>query len=106
MITNNSDFSKYIVNLELGYLDHLAQILYLKVNIPIIDSICINKRYFTVANIAEFKYLLQEDLWNNVLLLNDVNISFRAFIYMFWYYFFNRAFPDKTSYRRNEFENK
>jgi hypothetical protein len=60
----------------------------------------IKKRLFTHNTLEEFMYPLQEESWDKVLLSDDVNISFQAFMNTFMYYF-NTAFLIKTSYMNN-----
>jgi hypothetical protein len=53
--------------LDLGYLDHLAQILNINVNRPDGGPIKIRKRQFTKESINEFNYLLQKESWQESL---------------------------------------
>jgi len=57
------------------------------------------KRLFTDNTLEEFMYPLQEESWDKVL-LSDVNISFKALMNTFMYYF-NTTFLIKTSYVNN-----
>jgi len=50
-------------------------------------------------------YFLREEPQDEVFLSNDVNISFKAFMNTFLYYF-NTAFPIKTSHVNNNNKNK
>jgi len=54
---------------------------------------------------VEFKYLIQEETWNEVLKCNEPNNSFKQFMNTFTYYF-NTAFPIKVKFENNFTENK
>jgi len=56
----------------------------------------IKKRLFTDNTLQQFMYPLQEESWDKVLLSDDVNISFKAFMNTFMYYF-NTAYLIKIS---------
>lgn len=47
----------------------------------------VKKRLFTDNTLEEFMYPLQEESWDKVLLSDDVNISFKAFMNTFMHYF-------------------
>jgi hypothetical protein len=47
----------------MGYSDHLAQTINMKVNRSKIGSVKSRKRQFTEESIDEFNYLLQKELW-------------------------------------------
>jgi hypothetical protein len=71
--------------LDLGYSDHLAQFLYIKSkNLPK-GPITTCKRHFTVNNVEEYKYLLHEEIWDEVLASNEPNTSFNLFMNTFTY---------------------
>jgi hypothetical protein len=57
----------------------------------------IKKRLFTYNTLEEFMYPVQEESWDKVLVSDYVNISFKAFMNTFMFYF-NTAFLIKTSY--------
>ena len=86
---------------DLGYSDHLAQIAYIKVDKPVLEPQAIKKRQFTDKAIEGFIYLLQKESWNQVMLLEDVNESFNAFMLTFMCHF-NALFPVKTVYLNNK----
>jgi hypothetical protein len=50
------------------------------------------KRVFSDTNVAEFNLLLGEATWDEVLQLEDINISYEIFYQLFRHYF-DRAFP-------------
>ena len=60
---------------------------------------------FLDREIQEFLYYLQTESWDQVLLLDDVNESFNAFMTIFIYYF-NITFPLKNCYVHNYTKNK
>jgi hypothetical protein len=62
-----------------------------------LGPMAIKKRMFTDNTLQRFMYLLQEESRDKVLLSDDVNISFKAFVNTFVYYF-NTALLIKTSY--------
>lgn len=105
VMINNLNFEKQNVTYDLGYSDHLAEIVYMKVAKPILGSTAIMKRQFTDKTMEEFIYLLLEESWDKVFLLNDVNISFKAFMNTFMYYL-NTVFPIKISHVNNNNKNK
>ena len=104
MITNLNLEKQNIIK-DLGYSDHLAQTVYVRVDKPILGPTAIKKRQFTDNTVQEFIYLLEEESWDEDLLLVGVNIAFNAFVIMFMYYF-NPVFPIKTSYLNNNSKNK
>ena len=77
----------------------------IKVDKPVLGPNSIKKRQFLDKAIKEFIYLLQKESWDQVMLLEDVNKSFDAFMIMFMYYF-NALFPIKTFYLNNNNKNK
>ena len=50
------------------------------------------KRVFSDTNVAEFNLLLREETWDEVLQLEDINISYEIF-YQLFRHSFDRAFP-------------
>jgi len=62
-------------------------------------------RHFTDYNVEEFKYLIQEESWNEVFECEEPNNSFKQFMNTFTYYF-NTAFPIKVKLGKNFIENK
>jgi len=104
MITN-SKCAIQTSNYDLGYSDHFAQVTNVIVNKPVIDSKIIKKRQFSDIEIKEFLYHIQTESWDQVLLLDDVNESFNAFMIIFTYYF-NIMFPLKNCHLRNNTKNK
>jgi len=85
---------------DLGYSDHFAQLTYIIVNKPIVGPKIIKKRQFSDIAIKEFIYYLQTESWDQVLLQEEVNETFNAFMATFMYYF-NILFPINTCYLNN-----
>jgi len=84
---------------------NLAQVTYIKVDKPVLGPKAIKKRQFMDNAMEEFIHLLQKESWNQVLLLEDVNKSFNAFMITFMYHY-NALFPIKTLYLNNKNKNK
>jgi hypothetical protein len=63
-ITNNLNFEKQTVMYDLGYSDHLAQTIYVKVDKPVVSPTAIKRRQFTDNTMEEFMHLLQEESWD------------------------------------------
>jgi hypothetical protein len=87
MIINNLKFEYLTEVLDLGYSDQLAQILYIKVSNLKTGPVIKKKRHFANKSIEEFKYLLHNVSWGDILSSDDVNTSFDAFMITFMYYF-------------------
>ena len=49
---------------DLGYSDHLAQIVYVMVHKPVVGPTAIKKRQFTDNTIEEFMHLRHEQSWD------------------------------------------
>ena len=60
MIISNTDKETFMVNQNLGYSDHLAQLLYIKSKNLMKGPITKYKRHFTDKNIEEFQHLLHK----------------------------------------------
>jgi hypothetical protein len=59
------------------------------------------KRVFSDTNVAEKNFLLREETWDDVLQLEDVNISYEIFYELFRHRF-DRAFPIKLNSMSNK----
>jgi hypothetical protein len=105
IMINNLNFEKQTLSCDLGYSDHLAEVVYIKVAKPVLGSTAIKKRQFTDKTIEEFVCLLLEESWDEIFLLNDVNISFKVFMNTFVYYL-KTVFPIKISRVNNNNKNK
>jgi hypothetical protein len=68
----------FTVNEDLGYSDHLAQLLHIKSQNLLNGPITTCKRHFTDKNVEEFQYLLQKENWDEVLASNEPNTSFKS----------------------------
>jgi len=106
IIVNNTDNNEmFTVNQDLGYSDHLAQLLYIKfknlLNCPITKF----KRHFMDKNVEEFQYLLQKENWIEVSVSNEPNTSFNIFTDTFSYYF-TTTFPLKITCVKDSIVNK
>lgn len=96
MITDKL-YGKYLTEvLDLGYSDHFAQILHIKVNKPTVAWKKIRKRQFSGRNIEEFNQLLEMEPWEEVFVQVEVNTMYNAFLNRFLYYF-EMAFSVKDS---------
>ena len=100
MIINNTENEMFTVNQNLGYSDHLAQLLYIKTKNPIEGPISRYKKLFEEENIEEFQYSLHKENWNEVTTSDEPNTSFNIFMDTFRYYF-NTAFPLKSTHVNN-----
>jgi hypothetical protein len=94
-----------IIYVDPGYPDQFTQFLCLKLPKAITNSIFLRKRSSTENNIQEFIYLLKDESWEEVVILEDVNTSFNAFFKTFCYYF-NIAFSHKTLCIKNKKQSK
>jgi hypothetical protein len=102
IIIENLNCQVQIRNIDVGYSGHLAQILYFNVYASFRNLIRNMKIVFSDTNIDEFNLLLREETWDDVLKLEDVNISYEIFYQLFKHYF-DRAFPIKlNSMRKNK----
>jgi uncharacterized 2Fe-2S/4Fe-4S cluster protein (DUF4445 family) len=102
---NNIKNELFTVNLDLGYSDHIAQLLYIKSKNLLNSLITTYKRFFTDENVEEFQYLLQKEKWDEVSVSNEPNTSFNIFIDTLCYYF-NIVFPIRATYVKESIVNK
>ena len=86
---------KQTVNYDLGYSDHLAQIMYPKVGTLTLHPTAVQKRQFTNTAVEGFIYFLQQETWDEVLSTEDVNLAYSAFMTTYMHHF-NARFPAKT----------
>jgi len=99
MIINSTENETFAVNENLDYSDHLAQLLYIKTKNSIDGPISRHKRLFAERNIEKFQYSLHKE--NRIEVTSDEpNNSFNIFMDTFRYYF-NAAFPLKTTHVNN-----
>jgi hypothetical protein len=95
----------FTVNMDLGYSDHLAQLLYIKTKNVQSEAIGTYKRHSKEENVEEFQYLLQRKNWPEVLTAEEVNVSFNIFMDIISYYF-NIPFPLKVTYNKDHIAKK
>jgi hypothetical protein len=82
---DNTNNEKFTATLNVGYSDHLAQVLYIKMKKLPKGPITTYKRHFTDNNIAEFKYLLHKETWDAVLEPEEPNTAVNLFMNTFSY---------------------
>jgi hypothetical protein len=92
-----------IVNKEIGFSDHTAQIIYSGLKEPLKMTIYKNKRNFTKMNIEQFKLRLNEEVWDYVYRTDEINTSYQNFLGTLVYYF-NIAFPLKKGVIKTNFK--
>jgi hypothetical protein len=92
MITDGLNHDIMISNIDLGFSDHKAQILYQRIDEPLINVIRKEKHNFTRENMNKFNHILNDELWGDVFACDDVNTSFQAFSAILWHHF-NTVFP-------------
>jgi hypothetical protein len=92
IIVNNTNDEKLTATVSVGYCDHLAQVLYIKLKKLPKGPINTYNRHFTDNSIAEFKYLLLKESWDEVLERDEPNTAVNLFMNTFSFYF-NVAFP-------------
>jgi len=67
-----------ILYVDPGYPDQFTQFLCLKLPKTITNSILLRIRSCTENNIQEFIYLLQDESWEEVVILEDINTCFNV----------------------------
>jgi hypothetical protein len=73
MVVDKLLTQRLLLNVDLGYSDHLAQILYIKINK--FFNILKYTQSFTENNIQGFNFLLRKESWEEVLVSQDVDSS-------------------------------
>jgi hypothetical protein len=76
MITECSNHGTATENIDLGFLDHKAQILCQRLDEPVTRVTQKDKRLFTQENRDHFNLNLMEEQWENVYITDDINISY------------------------------
>ena len=94
IITNRENSELKAMVIDLGLSDHLAQIIRIQSEIRNKKTKTIVKRQFTDHRVEDFKNLLSQESWDEVVDLSDVNASLKAFLDIFLY-LFNITFPYK-----------
>jgi hypothetical protein len=87
MITDGSNHDITIFNIDMGFSDHKAQILYQRIDELLTKVIGKEKLFFTQENTKEFNLILKEEQWEDVCTANEVNTSYHAFLAIVYYYF-------------------
>ena len=97
VIIINKDNQELIATVEdLGFSDHLTQILRINSGIDNMKSEIVMRRQFMENSIEKIKNLLSKESLYEVFNHLEVNSSFKAFMNIFLYYF-NIAFPYKRA---------
>ena len=94
VIVNKDDQELITTAEDLGFSDHLAQILRINSGIGNMRSKLVMKKQFTENSIEELKSLLLKESQYDIFKYMEVNASLRAFMDIFLYYF-NIEFPYK-----------
>jgi hypothetical protein len=84
IIVNNTNDEKLTATDNVGYCDHLAQVLYIKTKKLPKGPISTYNRHFTDNNIAEFKYLLHKETSDEVLEPEEPNTAVYLFMNSFY----------------------
>jgi hypothetical protein len=105
IVINKDDHINQAVVLDLGYSDHQAQILHINVENLKKGPVRIKERQFTEESIEEFNYLLSKESWQELWLNTEVNTKFNIFMDSILYYY-NIAFPLKSSYLKESSKNR
>lgn len=94
---NHRAFHNMTANiLELGYSDHLAQVLIIEIDTPKGNPQIVIRRDFSKRNIEILKSDVQKELWEETSLYKDVNGSYSSLFNKFLYYFY-KVFPKKKT---------
>jgi hypothetical protein len=104
VIINKQYLKTEISVVEMGFSDHLAQVIRINTGNKKRKNTLVVRRHLTNRNIEAFTQLLAKESWNDVLNQSDVNASLKAFMDSFLYYF-ETAIPYKKKIIRN-LENK
>ncbi|PNF29254.1 hypothetical protein B7P43_G10478, partial [Cryptotermes secundus] len=105
MITNKQFNKNYIEIVNMGFSDHLAQILWVNLDTRRMeqkDKVLLRK--FSKVNISKFIDLLKDELWEEISVERNVNELYSLFINKFLYYF-TRAFPLKLETKSDRKDN-
>jgi hypothetical protein len=103
VITEGSNSDITISNIELRFSDHKGQILYQRLDEPVMKVLHKEKRYFTKENRDQFKLTLKEEQWEYVYRADETNTSYQIFLGNLDY--FNTAFPLKRGVIKNNSNN-
>jgi len=86
IITNKDSIGKLATVMDLGYLDHKAQILQLNVKTIMRKCKKIKSKQYFEKSIEEFKCLLNKESWQEVFQTSEVNSALQVFMDHFGYY--------------------
>jgi hypothetical protein len=101
MILDNNFGPNSTEVLNLGYSNHLGQILKMSVIKQEYNPVILKKRNFSQRNMTHFKDLLYREEWTDVYSSSFLNDAYLAFLDRFLDYF-NAAFPVKL-YKQKKF---
>jgi hypothetical protein len=79
MITESSNHDIAIENDDLGFSDHKDQILYQRLDEPVMRVICEDKWLFSQENSDHFNLILKEEQRESYISY-DINISYQRFL--------------------------
>jgi hypothetical protein len=79
MIMEGSNSDITISKIELGFSNNKAQILYQRLDEPVMKVIYKEKRYFTIEVGDQFKLALKEEQWGDVYRADKTNTSYQIF---------------------------
>jgi len=94
IVTNREYPEQKVKVIDLGLSDHLAQVIRINSEIGSNKTKIIVKRQFSNHRIDEFKNLLAQVSWDEVVMQSNVNASLEQFLQIFSHCF-NTAFPYK-----------
>jgi hypothetical protein len=84
----NKQYSKSEISVvEMGFLDHLAQVIKINTGNKKRKNTLVVRRYLTNRNIEDIIRSLAKESWNDVLKQSDVNASLKAFMHSLLYCF-------------------
>jgi hypothetical protein len=91
MITECSNHDIATQNIDLGFLDHKPQILYQRLDGPVMRIIHKDKWPFTQENRDQFNLTLKQVQWESVYIKDDINIFCQRFLGILYCYY-NKPF--------------
>jgi hypothetical protein len=83
IILNSTSETMFTEVLDLGYSDHLAQIVHFRSKEELRGPLTICNRQFTDNGVEEFKYLIQGEVWEEVFASEEACTSFNLFMNTF-----------------------
>jgi hypothetical protein len=95
IVTNRENLEQRATVLDLGLSDHLTQVIRIHSEFGSNIKKVIVKRQFSNHRIEEFKNLLAQESWDEVVTQSDVNAALEKFLQIFLY-LLNTVFPYKT----------